>query len=91
MLAPMESRTVPRASMPWGGNASMMFLIFAVLLAAFVLGWLGRETLAICVLILCLVIAASLFLWEVYSPKYGFAMPWISVERALPATLTGED
>lgn len=68
----------------------MMFLIFAVLVAAFALGWMGRETLAIAALILCLALAAGLFLWEVYSPTNGFAMPWISVDRAAPATHAAE-
>ncbi|HEX4270291.1 MAG TPA: hypothetical protein VHZ32_02855 [Rhizomicrobium sp.] len=67
----------------------MMLLIFAGLLAAFLLGWLGRETLAIGLLIATLAFAAGLFLWEVYSPTYGFAMPWISVDRAASA-LVGE-
>ncbi len=64
----------------------MMLLIFAVLMGAFVLGWYGRERFAIAVYALAFVIAAGLFLWEIYSPATGFAMPWISVDRAAPRT-----
>lgn len=61
----------------------MMLLIFAVLVLALGLAWFDRERPAIAALILCLVLSAGLFLWEVYNPKYGFAMPWITVERTL--------
>jgi hypothetical protein len=61
----------------------MMLLIYALLMAAFALGWFGRDRLAIGFLIGCLAVAAGLFLWEIYSPVSGFAMPWISVDRAM--------
>ena len=60
----------------------MMLLIFVVLLSAFALGWSGRERFAIRVLAVAFVLAAGLFLWEIYSPTQGFAMPWIQVDRA---------
>ena len=60
----------------------MMLLIYALLTAALALGWFGRDRLAIGFLIGCLAVAAGLFLWEIYSPVSGFAMPWISVERS---------
>ena len=63
----------------------MMLLIYALLAAAFALGWFGRNGLAIGFLIGCLVVATGLFLWEIYSPVTGFAMPWISVDRATAA------
>lgn len=63
----------------------MMLLIYAALVVAFALAWFDRERLAIGALFVCLALAIGLFLWEVYSPQYGFAMPWISVERAAPA------
>ncbi len=59
----------------------MMLLIFAVLLCAFALAWYGRERLAIRVFAGAFVLAAGLFLWEIYSPTEGFAMPWIQVDR----------
>lgn len=61
----------------------MMLLIYALLTAAFALGWYRRDRLAIGFLIGCLAVATGLFLWEIYSPVSGFAMPWISVERAV--------
>jgi hypothetical protein len=62
----------------------MMVLVFAALLAAFVLGWLKKGAAAIALLALAFVLAAGLFLWEVYNPKYGFDMPWIQVQREAP-------
>ena len=63
------------------GAVHMMLLIFAALLCAFVLAWYGRARWAIRVFAGAFVLATGLFLWEVYSPTYGFAMPWIQVER----------
>jgi hypothetical protein len=57
----------------------MMAGIFAVLLIAFLLNAAGRARLAVCCLVLSLVLGAGLFLWEVYSPEYGFRMPWLQV------------
>ena len=68
----------------------MMVLVFAALLAAFMCGWLNRTAAAIGLLAVAFVLAAALFLWEIYSPQYGFAMPWIEVERAAPHAATGE-
>jgi ABC-type Mn2+/Zn2+ transport system permease subunit len=61
----------------------MMVAVFAAMSAALVFGWLGRRREATACLVLSLVLATGLFLWEVYSPEYGFRMPWIQVERAL--------
>ena len=55
----------------------MMAAIFAMLCAALIAGWLGRRTFAIILIAITLVGAVKLFLWEVYSPEYGFEMPWI--------------
>ena len=55
----------------------MMAVIFAVLLAALVTGWFGKRSLAIIFVTVALVLAVHLFLWEIYSPEYGFRMPWI--------------
>ena len=55
----------------------MMALIFATLSGALVSGWLGRRRLAILLVTLTLLLAIHLFLWEIYSPEYGFRMPWI--------------
>ena len=58
----------------------MMAAIYAILLIAFVLDLLGRGRLAVCCLFLSFIICVWLFLWEIYSPEYGFRMPWLQVE-----------
>lgn len=55
----------------------MMAAIFALLTAALAVGWFGSRRIAIGFIALALVGAAKLFLWEIYSPEYGFSMPWI--------------
>ncbi len=55
----------------------MMALIFAILSTALLTGWLGRRPLAILLVAIALLLAVHLFLWEIYSPEYGFRMPWI--------------
>ena len=55
----------------------MMAVIFATMSAALVIGWFGRRTVAIFLAALALLLGIHLFLWEVYSPQYGFRMPWI--------------
>jgi hypothetical protein len=63
----------------------MMLAIFATLFAALVLeqmGW-GRSGLACLAVSLALTI--YLFLWEIYSPDYGFKMPWLQVELEQPS------
>jgi len=56
---------------------AMMLLIFAVLALAFALAWLNHTLLARLAAGLCFALAIKLFLWEIYSPEYGFAMPWL--------------
>ncbi len=53
----------------------MMIPIFAALLLALIAAWLGRQAVAVACLIVCLVLSIGLFLFEVYSPDYGFRMP----------------
>jgi hypothetical protein len=55
----------------------MMAVIFATMSAALVTGWFGRRALSILLVVLALLLAVHLFLWEIYSPQYGFRMPWI--------------
>ena len=57
----------------------MMAGIFAVLLIAFLLNAAGLVRLAVFCLVVCLALSTGLFLWEVYSPEYGFRMPWLQV------------
>jgi hypothetical protein len=55
----------------------MMAVIFAMMSAALLVGRFGRRSLAIALLLIALLLAVHLFLWEIYSPQYGFRMPWI--------------
>lgn len=60
----------------------VMALVFAALLLALAAGRFGPRRLAI----LCVVAFLALFVWqflfEIYSPEYGFRMPWIRTELA---------
>ncbi len=57
----------------------MMAAVFATLLLAFLLDLAGLRRLAVLSLLLSLALGAGLFLWEVYSPDYGFRMPWLQL------------
>jgi hypothetical protein len=58
----------------------MMVPIFAALLLALAAAWMGRQAIAIACLIACLLLSIGLFLFEIYSPDYGFRMPWIQTQ-----------
>jgi hypothetical protein len=60
----------------------MMAAVYAALLIAFLLELSGLRRLAVCCLFLSLALCAWLFLWEIYSPDYGFRMPWLQVEAS---------
>lgn len=55
----------------------MMAVVFALMSAALLAGWFGRRKFAIVLIAVTLALAVHLFLWEIYSPEYGFRMPWI--------------
>lgn len=55
----------------------MMVAVFATMLLALVTGRYGSAWLAVTLLIACLTLSMGLFLFEIYSPDYGFRMPWI--------------
>jgi hypothetical protein len=57
----------------------MMAAVFASLLLAFILDFAGLHRAAVSCLLLCLALSVGLFLWEVYSPDYGFRMPWLQL------------
>ena len=65
----------------------MMAAIYASMLLALGCGWLGRQALVLGFMLLCLALAIWLFLWEIWSPVYGFRMPWI--ETRLETTAWG--
>jgi hypothetical protein len=57
----------------------MMAAVFASLLAALVFEFAGYGRTAVACLLLSLGLGAWLFLWEIYSPDYGFRMPWLQL------------
>ena len=60
----------------------MMTAVYATLLIAFILGLSGLKRSAVTCLFLSFVLCVWLFLWEIYSPDYGFRMPWLQAEMA---------
>jgi hypothetical protein len=67
----------------------MMAAIFATLFVALTCAWLGlRKTAAVC-LLACLALAIWLFLFEIYSPDYGFRMPWLQTQGAPAVPVRG--
>lgn len=67
----------------------MMTITFVMLLAAFVLGLRDLPRSAIACLFLTFAMVVGIFLWEIYSPDYGFRMPWLQVELRHAVTGTG--
>ena len=57
----------------------MMAAVFATILLTFVFDLAGLRRLAVSSLLLSLALCIGLFLWEVYSPDYGFRMPWLQL------------
>jgi hypothetical protein len=55
----------------------MMVAIFGAMLLALILAELRRKLLANAAIALCIVLAIWLFQWEIYSPGYGYAIPWL--------------
>lgn len=58
----------------------MMLAVFAVLSLALLVAYLGPRWLATLAMLVCLALSIGLFLFEVYSPEYGFRMPWLQVQ-----------
>jgi hypothetical protein len=58
----------------------MMAAVFATMSLAMIMGWLGRRWLAVALFVLSLTLSIGLFLFEIYSPEYGFRMPWIQTQ-----------
>jgi hypothetical protein len=57
----------------------MMAAVYASLLFAFILDFAGLRRVAVSCLLLSFALCVGLFLWEVYSPDYGFRMPWLQL------------
>lgn len=62
----------------------MIVAVFTALFLTFVLGWAGYRALSAITLIACLGLYLWEFQYEIYSPEYGFRMPWIQTELVLP-------
>jgi hypothetical protein len=60
----------------------MMVAVFAALLAALALAMRGLRSAALAAVALCFALAIALFLYEIYSPQYGFRMPWLQTQLA---------
>ena len=58
----------------------MMLIVFAALSLALLTGYYGQRWLAVSSILVCLALSVGLFLFEVYSPEYGFRMPWLQVQ-----------
>jgi hypothetical protein len=58
----------------------MMAVVFATMALALICVWLGWRRPSIALLACSLAFATGLFLFEIYSPEYGFRMPWLQTE-----------
>jgi hypothetical protein len=58
----------------------MMLAIFAFMTVAFILDFFNWRRPAVICLAVSLGLTLYLFTWEIYSPGYGFRMPWLQVE-----------
>jgi hypothetical protein len=57
----------------------MMLVIFTLLFISLLCAWFRFERIALCFFALTLVCVVSHFLFDIYSPQYGFKMPWIQM------------
>jgi len=57
----------------------MMLAVFATLSLALLAEYCGPRWLAVSSMLVCLALSIGLFLFEIYSPDYGFHMPWLQV------------
>ena len=62
----------------------MMVAVFATMTFALLCAWIGRRSVAIALFVCCLALSIGLFLFEIYSPEYGFRMPWIQTWFGMP-------
>ena len=58
----------------------MMAVVFATMSLALICVWLGWRRSSMALFASSLALAVGLFLFEIYSPEYGFRMPWIQTE-----------
>lgn len=55
----------------------MMVVIFACMFISLLIAWFKYQRTAIFFFVVTVLLTVWLFLFEIYSPIYGFAMPWI--------------
>ena len=55
----------------------MMLAVFATMSLTLLGGYYGPRWLAVLSMLACLALSTGLFLFEIYSPEYGFRMPWL--------------
>jgi hypothetical protein len=60
----------------------MMVAVLATMSLALICGYVGRRWLALVLFAASLFLSIGLFLYEIYSPEYGFRMPWIQTDAA---------
>jgi hypothetical protein len=58
----------------------MMLAVFATMSLALLAGSYGPPRCAVLLMLVCLALSIGLFLFEIYSPEYGFHMPWLQVQ-----------
>jgi hypothetical protein len=75
----------PASAMPAAERPEMMLVVFATLWSALLAAYCGPRWLAVAAIVACMALSIGLFLFEIYSPEYGFRMPWLQVRLdALP-------
>jgi hypothetical protein len=58
----------------------MMLAVFATMSLALLAACFGPRWSAVLSVLACLALSIGLFLFEIYSPEYGFRMPWLQVQ-----------
>lgn len=58
----------------------MMVAVFTAMSLAMIAVWAGPRRVAIALFAVSLGLGFALFLYEIYSPEYGFRMPWIQTD-----------
>jgi hypothetical protein len=58
----------------------MMLAVFATMSLALLAAYCGPRWSAVLSVLACLALSIGLFLFEIYSPDYGFRMPWLQVQ-----------
>jgi hypothetical protein len=61
----------------------MMLAVFAAISVALLAAYCGPRRVANLSMLVCLALSIGLFLFEIYSPDYGFRMPWLQVQLEL--------